>query len=241
MNLELKNVTLRYDSLNALDNLSGTIENWKSIVIIGPSGGGKSTLLRVLAGLESPQTGSVRIGTHQLKFEEEWLREYRKKIGVVFQAYNLFPHWTAYQNICIPLEKVHKLSAKESKRRADQLLLRFGLIEHAMKLPAQLSGGQQQRIAIARAMAIEPEYLLLDEPTSALDPQLTYEVLDMIQELRESDTNLILVTHEMAFAEKAADQILFIREGKLHEKGTPEEIFHHPQTIEMKEFLSIGK
>lgn len=240
MNLDIKNLTLTYDKLNALDGLSGEIDHWKSIVIIGPSGGGKSTLLRVLAGLESPKEGFVKIGETELVFEEEWLLEYRKNISIVFQAFNLFPHWTAMENICIPLVKVHKLTNEEASKRANQLLSRFGLNEHAHKLPAQLSGGQQQRIAIARAMATEPQLLLLDEPTSALDPQLTHEVLDMILELRENNTNLVLVTHEMTFAKKAADKILFISEGKLCEQGTPEEIFNKPKTQKMKDFLSVG-
>ena len=238
MNLDVRGLTMTYDGVNALDDLDVILNDIQSLVIIGPSGGGKSTFLRVLAGLEKPSTGTVNFdGTHMV-FEEKWLTEYRKGIGVVFQAYNLFPHWTSVQNIVMPLVKVHGKSQAEAEDRAMRLMSRFGLAEHAYKLPAQLSGGQQQRIAIARAMAINPNLLLLDEPTSALDPQLTNEVLEMVLELQQSGTNLILVTHEMSFASRAAEHVLYISNGKVAEHGSADEIFVNTQSEELQQFLN---
>ena len=237
MNIDVQGLTITYDGQNALDDLSVQLNDIQSLVVIGPSGGGKSSFLRVLAGLEIPNEGSGAFDEIQRNLEEKWLLEYRKHIGVVFQAYNLFPHWTSMQNITMPLVKVHGKSQKEAEETALNLMDRFGLAEHAHKIPAQLSGGQQQRIAIARALAINPRILLLDEPTSALDPQLTHEVLDMVLELKESGTNQILVTHEMSFARGAADQILFISEGKAVEHGPAHAFFDSPKTAELQEFF----
>lgn len=237
MNLDVHNLTMTYDGQDALDGLSVSLQDVQSLVIIGPSGGGKSTFLRVLAGLETPAQGEVTFNGIHMIFEEKWLREYRKQIGVVFQAYNLFPHWTSLQNIVMPLVKVHAIPQSTAEETALALMERFGLAEHAHKTPAQLSGGQQQRIAIARAMAINPNLLLLDEPTSALDPQLTHEVLDMVLELKNSGTNLILVTHEMAFARGAADHVLFIGEGKVIEHGRADPFFRQPSTPALRDFL----
>lgn len=238
MNLDVRGLTMTYDSMDALDDLSVRLTDIQSLVIIGPSGGGKSTFLRVLAGLEKPSSGAVNFDGTQMVFEEKWLAEYRKGIGVVFQAYNLFPHWTSLQNIVMPLVKVHDHTQAQAEERAMELMSRFGLSEHADKIPAQLSGGQQQRIAIARAMAINPNLLLLDEPTSALDPQLTNEVLEMVLELQQGGTNLILVTHEMSFAKRAAEHILYISNGKVAEHGSAQDVFSNTQTDELKTFLN---
>jgi polar amino acid transport system ATP-binding protein len=238
MNLDVRGLTMTYDGVDALNDLSVELKNIQSLVIIGPSGGGKSTFLRVLAGLEKPSSGAVNFDGIQMIFEEKWLTEYRKGIGVVFQAYNLFPHWTSLQNIVMPLVKVHGKTQKEAEATAMSLMIRFGLAEHAQKIPAQLSGGQQQRIAIARAMAINPNLLLLDEPTSALDPQLTNEVLEMVLELQESGTNLILVTHEMSFAQRAAEHVLYISRGQVTEHGSADQIFVKTQSEELNAFLN---
>ncbi|MGL6099350.1 MAG: amino acid ABC transporter ATP-binding protein, partial [Fusobacteriaceae bacterium] len=169
---------------------------------------------------------------------EDELHEYRKGIGVVFQAFNLFPHLTAFKNIVLPLQKVHQISENESFNRAEKLLTRFGLYEHKEKYPHQLSGGQQQRVAIVRALSLKPKVLLLDEPTSALDPALTKEILETIKELRKDKKDMILVTHEMDFAKGVADCVIFVSGGKVVEFGSPEVIFNNPATDELKRFLS---
>lgn len=237
MKLELKNITKSFDDQIVLDDISLQLDDLHAFVIIGPSGGGKTTLLRILAGLVFPNHGSVKIDDVPIVFEEHRLREYRKSVGMVFQAYNLFPHLTALRNITLPLEQVHGFSPEESISRAMELLHRFQLREHAYKTPAQLSGGQNQRVAIARVMAIKPKFLLLDEPTSALDPEFTSEVLDMIEELRAEKKDLILVTHEMGFARKVADQVLFLSHGIIIEAGATKDIFENPRHPELKQFL----
>ena len=186
-----------------------------TIALVGPSGGGKSTLLRILAGLEIPETGTILLNGRRLLFEERWLRDHRRRVGVVFQAFNLFPHLTALDNILLPLEKVHHFA--NARERARRVLERMRLDTHADKKPSQLSGGQRQRVAIARALAIEPEFLLFDEPTSALDPEMTAEVLDVIADLRETGQPVILVTHEMGFARETADLVAFLADGAVQE------------------------
>ncbi len=238
MNLNIKNLSKHYDEEKALDNLDLTIHNMKAVAVVGPSGGGKSTLLRLIAGLEIPTGGFVSVNGIPIDYTEKMLREYRKRIGFVFQSHNLFPHWSALKNITVPLVKVFGIEQSEAKERALALLTRFGLEEHAEKLPVQLSGGQQQRISIARAMARRPEILLLDEPTSALDPQLTKEVLDMIIELKDEGTNIMMATHEMAFAKRAAEEIIFVDSGKIGGQGNSEEFFKSGNNQRLDDFLS---
>ena len=206
-----------------------------TLALIGPSGGGKSTLLRVLAGLEYPDAGQVEINGQRLEFAEEKLAAYRRRIGVVFQSYNLFPHLTARENLLLPLEQVHRLP--DAAARADQVLERFRLGPHAHKKPAELSGGQRQRVAIARALAIDPEFLLMDEPTSALDPEMTAEVLDVIAGLREAGRPLVLVTHEMGFARQTADTVAFVADGVVRECRPAQAFFGEPETPEAQRFL----
>ena len=238
MNLNIKNLSKHYDEEKALDNLDLTIHNMKAVAVVGPSGGGKSTLLRLIAGLEAPTGGLVSVNGIPIDYTEKMLREYRKRIGFVFQSHNLFPHWSAVKNITVPLVKVFGIEQSEAKERALALLTRFGLEEHAKKLPVPLSGGQQQRISIARAMARRPEILLLDEPTSALDPQLTKEVLDMIIELKDEGTNIMMATHEMAFAKRAAEEIVFVDSGKIGGQGNSEEFFKSGNKQRLDDFLS---
>ncbi|MGL5053187.1 MAG: amino acid ABC transporter ATP-binding protein [Cetobacterium sp.] len=238
MEIKIENLHKAFGEQIVLNNLNFNLKDVNSVVIIGPSGGGKSTLLRILAGLETLDSGKIILNDEVIPDLEKELHEYRKKIGVVFQAFNLFPHLTALKNIMLPLEKVHEISYEESLNRAEKLLSRFGLYEHRKKYPYQLSGGQQQRVAIVRAMALKPKILLLDEPTSALDPALTKEILESIKELRKDKKDMILVTHEMHFAEGVADCVMFVSEGKVLEFGPPTEIFHNPQSIELKKFLN---
>ena len=239
MKLKIDNLTKKFGEQKAIDQLSIELADISSLVLVGPSGSGKTTLLRILAGLETPEIGSVQINQHQLHFEPNELIEYRKKIGVVFQAFNLFPHWTAKENIIMPLIKVHQYEPNEAEARADELLNRFSLIDHKDKKPHQLSGGQQQRIALCRAAALKPEILFLDEPTSALDPELTTEVLELIAELKREGIEFVLVTHEMGFAASAADVVIFMDEGKIVDYGAPSQIFQGDQRPErIKSFMN---
>lgn len=238
MRLELHGICKSYDGHAALEELSLEIPAMRTVAVIGPSGGGKSTLLRIVAGLESPDSGTLMLDGENIRFDERFLLAYRRSIGVVFQSFNLFPHLTALQNITLPLEKVHGYTAIDAASHALQLLDRFQLAAHAQKTPAQLSGGQKQRVAIARAVAVNPRLLLLDEPTSALDPEMTVEVLDLINELRREGRPLLIVTHEIGFARKAADQVVFLQAGRVLEYGAAADLFNHPTTPELQGFLA---
>jgi polar amino acid transport system ATP-binding protein len=188
--------------------------------------------------LESADAGTVAINGSRLVADPAALQAYRRKNGFLFQQFNLFPHLTARRNIALPLEKVHGHSPAEALALADEALGRFSLLEHASKLPAQLSGGQQQRVGIARAVAHQPEVLFLDEPTSALDPEMTAEVLELIQELAEAGQDIILSTHEMGFARAVADQVAFVAAGKIEEVSPPAELFAAPKSLLCQRFLS---
>jgi len=238
MNLKISELNMSFGANKILKDINLEIENAHSIVIVGPSGGGKSTLLRILAGLQLPSSGSIEINGNNIIFEEKNLQEYRKTVGMVFQSYNLFPHLTAMENITLPLVEIHKLTPSEALERASKLLGRFQLLEHAYKKPMQLSGGQQQRVAIARAVAIKSQFLLLDEPTSALDPELTSEVLEMIDELKNDFRDLLLVTHEMGFAKRACDYTLFMADGRILEHGPSKKLFENPESPQLKSFLA---
>lgn len=237
MKLKIENLVKKYDGNLVLNNLNLETEDINTLVIIGPSGGGKSTLIRILAGLENPNSGKIKIDDEKIRYNEKYLCSYRKTIGLVFQAFNLFPHLTALENITLPLIQVHKLNPVVAKERAVSFLTRFGLKEHMNKKPGQLSGGQQQRVAITRAITLETRFIILDEPTSALDPALTAEVLDIISELRKEGKKIILVTHSMSFAKSVADRIIFVAEGKVIEEGGPE-IIDSPKTDMLKTFLN---
>lgn len=233
MTLKFSNLTKKFDNHTVLDGLSMEFSDVKTFVFIGPSGGGKTTLLRMIAGLENPTSGDIEVNGKRIPYEADdppqhskKLRDYRKHIGVVFQNYNLFPHLTALKNITLPLEKVHGFTPADAAARAEELLTRFKLIDHAHKKPHALSGGQKQRIAISRALAPQPEYLLLDEPTSALDPEFTSEVLDMVRELRtEGIVDVIIVTHHMGFARSVSDYVLFVGSGGVLAHGAPNDLF----------------
>ncbi len=238
MRLEVRSVHKHYGATRALDGLSLSVGSARVLVMIGPSGGGKSTLLRVLGGLEAADSGTVTVNGHELRPDAAALQAYRRRNGFLFQQFNLFPHLTAMQNIALPLEKVHRQPPAVALEMAEQALGRFGLIDHAGKLPAQLSGGQQQRVGIARAVAHQPEVLFLDEPTSALDPEMTSEVLELIQELAEAGQDIILSTHEMGFARAVADQVAFVAAGTIEELAPPADLFGKPRSALCARFLS---
>jgi polar amino acid transport system ATP-binding protein len=221
--------------LDGLDLFTGDIT---ALVLVGPSGGGKSTLLRILAGLDVPTAGSVAFDGTPLPHDEAGLRGYRRTVGTVFQAYNLFPHLTAMDNLLLPLIHVHGLSPAAAADRVREPLERFRLTEHAHKRPAELSGGQKQRIAILRALVIQPQRLFLDEPTSALDPEMRGEVLEMIGELRATGTHFVLVTHEMAFARRVADEVAFIADGRVLAHDRTPMFFDQPAHPRVQAFLA---
>lgn len=238
MQLEISRLTKSFGLDRALNNLALQFDQGNALVLIGPSGCGKTTLLRIIAGLEISEAGSVTLNGQVLPVDEPGLRQYRRTIGTVFQAFNLFPHLTALRNLTLPLEKVHGYSLGDAREVAWTYLHRFQLEAHAAKFPAELSGGQRQRVAIARAVAIKPKVLLFDEPTSALDPEMTAEVLDLIAELRAESRDILLVTHNLGFAKVVADQVAFIADGKVVETGTADQIFNHPQTAPCQQFLA---
>ncbi len=238
MRLEFSGISKTFGELQALREVSLCVPDFQSLAIIGPSGGGKTTLLRIIAGLEIPEAGRLSIDGEPLDFGEPSLLLHRRSIGTVFQAYNLFPHLTARQNVLLPLVKVHGVALAEAHAIVDALFARFLLSAHADRHPAELSGGQQQRVAIVRAIAIKPRFLIFDEPTSALDPEMTAEVLDFIAELRADGRRLIIVTHNMGFAREVSDHCLFIADGRVLEAGRSSELFGRPQHPLLVNFLA---
>ena len=237
MRLSISGLSKRFGPHQVLDRLSLELESVHRLALIGPSGGGKTTLLRILAGLETPEAGEVQLDGIRMRFEEAALLRHRRTVGVVFQAFNLFPHLTALQNITLPLEKVHDYAPAEAREVAMRLLTRFQLATHAAQKPAALSGGQRQRVAIARALAVKPRVLLFDEPTSALDPELVGEVLDVMKNLAGEGMTMLIVTHEMGFAAHVADRIAFIDSGRILDDGPPRRVLHESREPRVKQFL----
>ena len=237
MKLECIDVRQRFGTTDILRGCSLATGDIRALVLIGPSGGGKSTLLRILAGLDLPVAGEVRFEGRPLPRDEESLRAYRSTVGTVFQAYNLFPHLSALENLLLPLVHVHRLTRPEAIERVREPLSRFGLADHAHKRPSELSGGQKQRIAILRALVVRPRMLFLDEPTSALDPEMRGEVLSMIGELKSAGTRFVLVTHEMAFARRVADEVAFIAAGEVAAHGPAATIFSDDAPPVVRRFL----
>jgi polar amino acid transport system ATP-binding protein len=221
MNLKLQDVSFEIGRERILNNISITFSQ-KVLTLIGPSGSGKSTLLRLLVSLEIPKTGTIEVNGNVLTHN---LIEYRKKIGVIFQAFNLFPHLSALDNIILPLTKIHGIPKEEATEKAQSLLQRFNLLGHQNKKPMSLSGGQKQRMAIMRAIITKPEVLFLDEPTSALDPEMTGEVLELIQELKNENMGMVFVTHEMRIAKKISDEIVFLNRGEVQLQAPPADVF----------------
>ena len=234
----------RGGTVRALNGVSLTIGKGDVIVLIGPSGSGKSTFLRSLNLLETPTSGSVIVeGTDITKKKNAQgkridLDAHRRKMGMVFQHFNLFPHKTVLENLTISPLLVKKTDKAAAKAKAMELLGRVGLADRADAYPSQLSGGQKQRVAIVRALAMEPDVMLFDEPTSALDPEMVGEVLDVMKQLARDGMTMVVVTHEMGFAREVGNRVVFMDEGRIVEQGTPEEIFRRPQSARLQDFLS---
>ena len=238
--ISVKNLEKHFNdgAVHALNGVSVDIAKSEVLVVIGPSGSGKSTFLRCLNLLERPTGGEVVFeGTH-LTAPRTNINVYRRRMGMVFQHFNLFPHMTVLRNLTLGPTELLKKSQEDARKKAMQLLERVGLADRADAYPSQLSGGQKQRIAIVRALCMEPDVMLFDEPTSALDPEMVGEVLDVMKELANEGMTMVVVTHEMGFAREVANRVLFMDEGVIVEEGSPEEIFEHPRSERLQGFLS---
>ena len=235
--IELRHVEKHYGSLHVLKDINLEVDKGEVLVIIGPSGSGKSTLCRTINRLETIDSGDILIEGKPLPQEGKELAGMRSELGMVFQQFNLFSHMTILENVTLGPTEVLGVSKEEAKRTAMELLERVGVAEQAGKVPAQLSGGQQQRVAIARSLAMHPKAMLFDEPTSALDPEMINEVLDVMVGLAKQGMTMVVVTHEMNFARRVADRVVFMADGQIIEQGAPDEFFDHPQTARAKEFL----
>ncbi|KFI93032.1 glutamate transport ATP-binding protein [Bifidobacterium saguini DSM 23967] len=236
--VELTHVEKHFGDLHVLKDINLTVTKGEVLVVVGPSGSGKSTMCRTINRLETIDSGDIRIDGKPLPQEGKELASLRAEVGMVFQSFNLFANKTILENVTLAPIKVRHMDKKEAERLAMDLLDRVGVASQANKMPSQLSGGQQQRVAIARALAMRPKVMLFDEPTSALDPEMVNEVLDVMVELAHEGMTMICVTHEMGFARKAADRIVFMANGQILEENTPDEFFEHPKTDRAKDFLS---
>ncbi|MDI1245979.1 MAG: amino acid ABC transporter ATP-binding protein [Rhodoferax sp.] len=226
-----------YGETEVLHGIDLDIAAGEVVVVIGPSGSGKSTLIRCINLLEEYQKGDITVDGDKV-IRGRGLTKVRAEVGMVFQSFNLFPHLTALANVALGPLRVRRMARREANERAFALLEKVGLAEHAGKLPGQLSGGQQQRVAIARALAMEPKVLLFDEPTSALDPEMVGEVLDVMQNLARTGVTMVIVTHEMGFARRVADRVIFMEAGRLVEQGAPEQFFGAPREPRTQAFLN---
>lgn len=240
--IEVRDLVKVFDTrgqvVRAVDNVTTQVAKGEVLVVIGPSGSGKSTFLRCLNGLEEFDSGSVSIDGLQLADPKTDVNAYRREVGMVFQHFNLFPHMTVLENLCLAQKVVRKRSKKEREAKALALLEKVGIAQKANEFPSRLSGGQQQRVAIARALAMDPKVMLFDEPTSALDPEMVGEVLDVMKTLALEGMTMVCVTHEMGFAREVADRVVVLDQGELIEQGPPEQIFSHPSHPRTRTFLS---
>jgi ABC-type polar amino acid transport system ATPase subunit len=236
--IEFRNVSKHFGKHEVLRDINNVVRHREAVVIIGPSGAGKSTLLRTVNRLETIDAGKVIVGGISVHDKHTDVNLLRSRVGMVQQAFNLFPEMTVLENITLAPRKVKRLSKDVADERAHRLLERVGIPEKAKSYPAKLSGGQQQRVAIARALAMEPAVMLFDEPTSALDPEMIKEVLDVMRDLAQDGMTMLIVSHEMGFAREAADRVLFMADGVIEEQGTPEQVFEHPQGERTQRFLS---
>lgn len=236
--VELTHVEKHYGDLHVLKDINLTVRKGEVLVIVGPSGSGKSTMCRTINRLETIDSGDIRIDGKPLPQEGKELAKLRAEVGMVFQSFNLFANKTILENVTLAPIKVRHMDKKEAEDLAMDLLGRVGVASQASKMPSQLSGGQQQRVAIARALAMQPKVMLFDEPTSALDPEMVNEVLDVMVELAHEGMTMLCVTHEMGFARKVADKVVFMADGQILEQNTPDDFFEHPKTDRAKDFLS---
>ena len=235
--IELRHVEKHYGDLHVLKDINLSVRKGEVVVVIGPSGSGKSTLCRTINRLETIDSGEILIEGKPLPQEGKELAAMRADLGMVFQQFNLFAHMTILDNVTLgPIDVLHE-PEEQAKKEAMDLLARVGVAEQAGKVPAQLSGGQQQRVAIARSLAMHPKAMLFDEPTSALDPEMINEVLDVMVELAKQGMTMIVVTHEMGFARRVADRVVFMADGQIVEEGTPDEFFEHPKSQRARDFL----
>ncbi|QGU07628.1 Glutamine transport ATP-binding protein GlnQ [Corynebacterium occultum] len=235
--IRMKNVQKYFDDFQALTDINLEVPRGQVVVVLGPSGSGKSTLCRTINRLETIEDGTIEIDGKLLPEEGKELAKLRADVGMVFQSFNLFPHLKIRDNVTLGPIKVRNKKKKEAVDRAMQLLERVGIANQADKYPAQLSGGQQQRVAIARALAMDPKVMLFDEPTSALDPEMVNEVLEVMANLAKSGMTMLVVSHEMGFARKVADRVLFMADGQIVEDAPPEEFFSNPKSDRAKDFL----
>lgn len=235
--VEIKSVRKSFGALEVLNDVSLTVDEGEIVTIIGRSGSGKSTLLRCINGLEEIQGGEIFFEGQRVHAKMKGLRELRQKVGIVFQAFNLFPHLTVERNITLAPTRTGKVAKADARALAQKVLAQVGLSEKIDAYPEQLSGGQQQRVAIARCLAMSPDLMLFDEVTSALDPELVGEVLKVMEDMASRGMTMILVTHEMAFARDVATKIVFMHQGRVWEEGPPSELFSNPKTPELKSFI----
>lgn len=236
--VELTHVEKHYGDLHVLKDINLQVAKGEVVVVVGPSGSGKSTMCRTINRLETIDSGDIRIDGKPLPQEGKALAELRAEVGMVFQSFNLFANKTILENVTLAPIKVRHMDKKKAEEQAMELLARVGVDSQAQKMPAQLSGGQQQRVAIARALAMQPKVMLFDEPTSALDPEMVNEVLDVMTELAHEGMTMICVTHEMGFARRVADRIVFMADGRILEQASPAQFFENPQTDRARDFLS---
>ncbi|WP_299641773.1 amino acid ABC transporter ATP-binding protein [uncultured Ruegeria sp.] len=236
--IELVGVNKWFDTFHVLKDINLTVNSGEKVVICGPSGSGKSTVVRCINQLEKHQKGTIRVDGIELTDDAKSVARIRSEVGMVFQQFNLFPHLTVLENLTLGPVKARGLSRKEAEEKARHYLDRVHIPDQAEKKPIQLSGGQQQRVAIARSLCMEPRVLLFDEPTSALDPEMISEVLDVMVELANEGMTMVVVTHEMGFARKVADKMIFMDAGEIVEEGNPEHFFTAPQSERCRQFLS---
>ena len=236
--IQVQDLKKSFGTQVVLDGITTEIDQGEVVAIIGPSGCGKSTFLRSLNLLEEPTSGTILFEGTDITDKSVDINKMRQKIGMVFQQFNLFPNYTIQNNITLAPVKLGLMTQQEAEKKAKELLERVGLPERANDYPSQLSGGQKQRIAIARALAMNPDVMLFDEPTSALDPEMVGEVLDVMKQLARDGMTMVVVTHEMGFAREVGNRVVFMDEGRIVEQGTPEDIFQHPQSARLQDFLS---